>query len=162
MNCWWGPWNGSAFWVKLKESLRGYVAIAGGPTDEVFEFFFKESLLSARGLEPGQYPEAPLRILWDSLKDMHSFLSRVERVSLTRWFQFVDSYAAFDPRYSQYSLVLTYICLRCGWKMDQVTYSSRGSLSGARTTFGECEQDTTHTTNNAWRCGRQVEDIFRK
>lgn len=90
-----GPWLGQKFWNELQDGCKEAMAHSGSTPDEIFKTLVPH-ILNDKG-DIARMSETDIaQSLWDNLADDPCWENKGEKISLSRWFQFVASSARFD------------------------------------------------------------------
>eukprot|EP00974_Lingulodinium_polyedra_P053391 5129326-Lingulodinium_polyedra.AAC.1 len=106
-----GPWDGSAWWEKMKESAQDMQARDpwGGP---LFEALYEGICSDTGSFAPGT--EEHKRSLLQSLSTSDGFLQKGPHVALKRWFSWFAAAAWHDKCWHSRLLAMAHLAVKAG------------------------------------------------
>lgn len=110
MNLDYGPWDGSAFFVKAQEANKKLM-VSGGVQQPLVRHFWTD-ILQDIGAWDRRHDEGIEEDVGDKLK--HCFDAKSERVSMNRWMALVRSAEAYLPLWHCRLVVYLFLCLAEG------------------------------------------------
>lgn len=90
-----GPWLGQKFWNELQDGYKEAIQHSGSTPDDMFKALAPHILNDKGEISKMSVPDT-VQALWDDLADDPCWKNKGEKISLSRWFQFVVSSARFD------------------------------------------------------------------
>eukprot|EP00971_Amphidinium_carterae_P347707 6489836-Amphidinium_carterae.1 len=154
-----GPWNGARWWQEMKEGCREYLHVAG-PDCVVWQGHLPQ-VLAEMGEEPMiEGAEERNAALFYSLSDCVE--RKVERVGMSRWFQYVSAVRAFLRMWSRRCVVLIYICLMLGTfrqchYLQELQLPVTGKVDGEDVAKSSTKDDQEHIRKLRAKCSNSLE-----
>ena len=124
-----GPWQGSAFFGKLKVAANEFFA-SGSPDDELFSALFPHICLERRD-NPDDYGTVSHRSrVWDEVKSAKCFQRKGTRARMGRWYNLFKSADEKEGEMMVLLMVLLYIGRRDGYWRTSKTNPFSNALHG--------------------------------
>eukprot|EP00971_Amphidinium_carterae_P220765 4382944-Amphidinium_carterae.1 len=154
-----GPWGGARWWEELKSGCREYIRVAG-PECVVWQGHLPHVLAEVGEELMVEGAEERNAALFYGLEECVE--RKVERVGMTRWFQYVSAVHSFLKLWSRRCVVLIYICLMLGTfrqchYLQELQLPVTGKVEGEDVAKSSTKEDQEHIRKLRSKCTNSLE-----
>ena len=133
-----GPWKEARWYVQLREAASLFTKTQSHDSSSLFRLLFPAMLRDTGDLEATLFDDEAVQV-FASLPEV--FRTQTIKVSLTRWFQWVDTSKDFLKNWHRRLLVQLWLCIHSGIKLKGVNIKIPiGATSETTSTAHESDQ----------------------